>query len=276
MSKFQARVLWGRSLGWSHDLPQINETPTLPYGTESIKPSPNNFNNIYLELPRSSFGLRGVVALFSIPILIPCAILVLYVYWTYLVDGLSRDWVFDLFAMLMSAIGLWASIFYVKLDLTLPRDEPIRFNRLRRKIYFYQYRSHYIYLFSRKRWGLQPVAHNWDDVTAEVYRVYAPGHGGLIENVMLSVRNPETNEVIDRVFFTHTLDQGKAYWAIARLFMQQGPEALPKFVHPPRDWNDDDGLSHMHCLAPKVQWPADIDRESRTAPSEEDAVDGTR
>ncbi|WP_256590000.1 MULTISPECIES: DUF6708 domain-containing protein [unclassified Pseudomonas] len=197
-------------------------------------------------------------------------------YWTYLVDGLSRDWVFDLFAMLMSAIGLWASIFYIKLDLTLPRDEPIRFNRLRRKIYFYQYRSHYIYLFSRKRWGVQPVAHNWDDVTAEVYRVYAPGHGGLIENVMLSVRNPETNEVIDRVFFTHTLDQGKAYWAIARLFMQQGPEALPKFVHPPRDWNDDDGLSHMHCLAPKVQWPADIDRESRTAPSEEGAVDGTR
>ncbi|WP_346330245.1 DUF6708 domain-containing protein [Pseudomonas sp. AFG_SD02_1510_Pfu_092] len=50
--------------------------------------------------------------------------------------------------------------------------------------------------------------------------------------------------------------------------MQQGPEALPKFVHPPRDWNDDDGLSHMHCLAPKVHWPEDIDRESRTAPSD--------
>ncbi|KAF4557189.1 hypothetical protein [Pseudomonas sp. CES] len=42
---------------------------------------------------------------------------------------------------------------------------------------------------------------------------------------MLSIRNPETNEVIDRVFFTYDLYKGEAYWAIARLFMQQGPEA---------------------------------------------------
>ncbi|WP_349681753.1 DUF6708 domain-containing protein [Pseudomonas sp. UBA6753] len=160
---------------------------------------------------------------------------------------------------------------FVRLDLALPRDEPIRFNRLRRKIYVYQFRCNYLFLFSRKHWGVKPVAYNWDDVTAEVYRVYAPGHGGLIENVMLSIRNPETNEVIDRVFFTHDLYHGEAYWAIARLFMQQGPEALPKFVHPPRDWNDDDGLSHMHCLAPKVHWPEDMDRESRTGPSEGEA-----
>lgn len=171
----------------------------------------------------------------------------------------------------MVLVSIWATATYIKMDLLLPRDEPIRFNRLRRKIYFYQFRFHYIYLFSRKHWGVKPVAYNWDDVTAEVYRVYAPGHGGLIENVMLSIRNPETNEVIDRVFFTHDLRHGEAYWAIARLFMQQGPEALPKFVHPPRDWNDDDGLSHMHCLAPKVHWPEDIDRESRTAPCEGEA-----
>ncbi|GLO09279.1 hypothetical protein PPUJ20005_32480 [Pseudomonas putida] len=85
---------------------------------------------------------------------------------------------------------------------------------MRRKVYFYQYRFDRIFIFSRKRWGVQPVAYDWDDVTAEVYRIYAPGHGGLIENVMLSVRNPETDEVIDRVFFTHTLHEGEAYWAI--------------------------------------------------------------
>ncbi|EKT4462857.1 MULTISPECIES: DUF6708 domain-containing protein [Pseudomonas] len=173
----------------------------------------------------------------------------------------------SVFIVLGPPAAIWALIPYIKEDLVLPRDEPIRFNRLRRKVYFYQYRFDRIFIFSRKRWGVQPVAYNWDDVTAEVYRIYAPGHGGLIENVMLSVRNPETDEVIDRVFFTHTLHEGEAYWAIARLFMQQGPEALPKFVHPPRDWNDDDGLSHMHCLAPKVQWPTEIDLESRTAPA---------
>ncbi|RII76717.1 hypothetical protein D0894_15895 [Pseudomonas monteilii] len=174
----------------------------------------------------------------------------------------------NVFLILGPPVAIWSVVPYVKLDFVTPRDEPIRFNRLRRKIYIYEYKFDRIFVFSRKRWGVRPVAYNWDDVTAEVYRVYAPGHGGLIENVMLSVRNPKTNEVIDRVFFTHTLHQGEVYWAIARAFMQQGPEALPKFVHPPRDWNDDDGLSLMHCLAPKVQWPADIDRESRSAPSE--------
>ncbi|WP_060494562.1 DUF6708 domain-containing protein [Pseudomonas sp. NBRC 111140] len=166
--------------------------------------------------------------------------------------------------------AIWSVVPYVKLDFVTPRDEPIRFNRLRRKIYIYEYKYDRIFIFSRKRWGVRPVVYNWDDVTAEVYRVYAPGHGGLIENVMLSVRNPETDEVIDRVFFTHTLHQGEAYWAIARLFMQQGPDALPKFVHPPRDWNDDDGLSPMHRLAPKVRWPTEIDLESRSAPATND------
>ncbi len=191
----------------------------------------------------------------------------LYLYWILLHGSWPRDWITNISIALLP-VALWALTAYVRLDLVAPRDEPIRFNRLRQKIYIYEFRYDRIFIFSRKRWGVKPVAYNWDDVTAEVYRVYAPGHGGLIENVMLSVRNPETNEVIDRVFFTYDLYKGEAYWAIARLFMQQGPKALPKFVHPPRDWNDDDGLSHMHCLAPKVHWPEEIDRESRTAPSD--------
>jgi len=192
----------------------------------------------------------------------------LLLFWLMFFNDWQGDWITMVFLLLGLPAAVWALLPYIKLDLVLPRDEPIRFNRLRRKIYIYQYRFHRFFIFSRKHWGVKPVAYNWDDLTAEVYRVYVPGHGGLIENVMLSVRNPETKEVIDRVFFTHDLYRGETYWAIARLFMQQGPEALPAFIHPPRDWNDDDGLSHMHCLAPKVHWPDDIDRESRTAPTE--------
>ncbi|WP_233444344.1 DUF6708 domain-containing protein [Pseudomonas monteilii] len=271
----KSKVLWERAIGWSYDLPSTGEEPDGRCWVEAVDPSPNYFDDVYLELPRKTISLRGVSALIGIPGLVFCVGLTLSLYWDLFVYGLQRDWLMNVLFLIGSPIILWALIPYAIEDLVLPRDEPIRFNRLRRKIYIYEYKIDRIFIFSRKRRGVRPVAHNWDDVTAEVYRIYAPGHGGLIENVMLSVRNPETNEVIDRVFFTHTLDQGKAYWAIARLFMQQGPEALPTFVHPPRDWNDDDGLSHMHCLAPKVEWPVDIDRESRTAPSEEDAVDGT-
>ncbi|WP_406833938.1 DUF6708 domain-containing protein [Pseudomonas asiatica] len=266
--KAKSRVLCERALYWSHDLPDVSSDAAPRLSFEDIDPSPNFCDSVYLELPRSTVRLRGIAVLIGGPIL--AFTIGAFIYMPGKLFGInwSSDWHVDLLASLMLLVGMWATATYVKMDLLLPRDEPIRFNRVRRKIYLYQFRFHYIYLFSHKHWGVKPVAYNWDDVTAEVYRVYAPGHGGLIENVMLSVRNPETNEVIDRVFFTHDLYHGEAYWAIARLFMQQGPEALPKFVHPPRDWNDDDGLSHMHCLAPKVHWPEDIDRESRTAPSE--------
>ncbi|MEN5038424.1 DUF6708 domain-containing protein [Pseudomonas sp. TWI929] len=266
--KAKPRVIWKRALCWSHDLPDVRSQRVPSFSFEDIKPAPNFLDEVCLELPRSTISLRGVVALLWIPGLVASFGVLVYLCWLMLSVDWAGDWFVALVILLIPLVAMWAIASHVKMDLTLPRDEPIRFNRLRRKIYLYQFRFHYIYLFSRKHWGVKPVAYNWDDVTAEVYRVYAPGHGGLIENVMLSVRNPETDEVIDRVFFTHDLYRGEAYWAIARLFMQQGPEALPKFVHPPRDWNDDDGLSHMHCLAPKVHWPEAIDLESRTAPSE--------
>nr|WP_269806164.1 DUF6708 domain-containing protein [Pseudomonas asiatica] len=259
--------MWERALGWSHDLPKVDEVPKWRSVWTSVKPAPNYFDHVYLELPRSSTILRGVIFLIGVPGLLFVLGMTLYLYWILLHGSWPRDWITNISIALLP-VALWALTAYVRLDLVAPRDEPIRFNRLRQKIYIYEFRYDRIFIFSRKRWGAKPVAYNWEDVTAEVYRVYAPGHGGLIENVMLSIRNPETNEVIDRVFFTYDLYKGEAYWAIARLFMQQGPKALPKFVHPPRDWNDDDGLSHMHCLAPKVHWPEDIDRESRTAPSD--------
>ncbi|MFV3292544.1 DUF6708 domain-containing protein [Pseudomonas sp. NY11955] len=272
MIEHETKALWKRAIGWSYDLPDVSSQAVPRFGFEDIKPSPNYLDEVYLEIPRSTVSLRGIAVLLGVPGLALSFLVLVPLYWNMLSINWSRDWYIALTVVFTPLVGVWTVASLVKIDLKLPRDEPIRFNRMRRKIYLYQYRFHYIYLFSRKHWGVKPVAYNWDDVTAEVYRVYAPGHGGLIENVMLSVRNPETDEVIDRVFFTHTLHQGEAYWAIARLFMQQGPEALPKFVHPPRDWNDDDGLSHMHCLAPKVEWPADIDRESRTAPSEGEAL----
>ncbi|WP_256665915.1 DUF6708 domain-containing protein [Pseudomonas sp. SK] len=257
-----------RALGWSYDLPSINEAPVSDLILDSVNPPPNRVNGVYMELPRSTVLLRGVLALLGVPTLLFLFGIAARVYWSLIDYGHTFDWMMVIISIFGPLICIWVVSAFVRLDLTLPRDEPIRFNRLRRKIYVYKFRYHYLYLLSRRHWGVKPVAYNWDDITAEVYRVYAPGHGGLIENVMLSVRNPETDEVIDRVLFTEDLHRGEAYWAIARLFMQQGPEALPAFVHPSRDWNDDNGLSHMHCLAPKVHWPEDIDRESRTAPSE--------
>ncbi|MQG95218.1 hypothetical protein F6X59_21265 [Pseudomonas sp. MN1F] len=179
--------------------------------------------------------------------------------------------------LLIFAIAVFFVVPYIRMDLGFPRDEPIRFNRLRRKVYFYQYRFSRLHPFGRKNWGIKPVVCDWDDLTAEVYRIYLPmGYGGLKEWIMLSIHSPDTNEIIDRIFLTDDIEKGEQYWALARLFMQQGPDALPDFVHPPIDWDEFPDISpwgqsrHRNPfdrLAPKVQWPVEMDLESRTAPN---------
>ena len=168
---------------------------------------------------------------------------------------------------LITAI-FWITLPYARIDIEMSRNEPIRFNRLRQKVYFYEYRFDRIHIFSRKKWGVRPVAYDWKDLIAEACSVYAPmGNGGLVENVLIAVRKPGTDEIIDRLFFTHSIEDGKQHWEIIRLFMQQGPDALPTFVRPPRDWDNDFELTPIRRLAPRVQWPEAIDRESRTGPT---------
>ncbi len=158
---------------------------------------------------------------------------------------------------------------YIRIDLELPRNEPIRFNKLRRKVYFYQYRYDLLHPFGRANWGVKPVAYDWDDLTVEAYRIYAPmGYGGLKEKVMISICKPGTNRIIDRVFFTDDIEMGEQYWAIARLFMQEGAEGLPEFINLPWDWNEGVHSNPFDQRAPKVYWPAEMDLESRTAPAQ--------
>lgn len=109
--------------------------------------------------------------------------------------------------------------------------------------------------------------HDWDDLTAEASSVYALGHGGLIENVLIAVREPGTERVVARYFFSHDIEEGRKCWDIARLYMQRGPEGLPEFVHLPHNWNNDAEIGLIRRLAPKVHSPPEIDRESGTAPS---------
>ncbi len=85
--------------------------------------------------------------------------------------------------------------------------------------------------------------------------------------VDVAVVAPGTNHVVDRFQLAGSNANGEHMWAMARAYMNLGAEALPKYPYPPRDWNNevptlDPGLR----LAPKVQWPADMDLESRTAP----------
>jgi hypothetical protein len=173
-------------------------------------------------------------------------------------------------ASLVSVIvPFWSGVYFWRMDTNAPRDEPIRFNRARRKVYVYRFYHNWLRPFSRTAWYCRAEAYNWDDLRAEACSIYGPmGSGGLIETVTLAVVAPGTNTVLDRFHFAFGIQQGEMYWAMAQRFMQQGPDSIPTFEYLPRDWNNEDvTLNLARYLAPKVKWPEDMDIESRTAPS---------
>jgi len=254
--------------GWKHDLSGPNTPPSqVPYPPVLSNP-PNHTDNIYLELARSTIRIRGIG--------IGCAafmLILLIEYVSFIITRLPSHSLYisptlSVIQISVTGIGIWLGVYFYRMDIEAPRDEPIRFNRIRRKVYVYRFHHDGRRPFSRTAWGVRPEVYNWDDLRAEACSVYGPmGTGGLIETVTLAVVKPGTNNVIDRFHFAHDIQQGEMYWAMAQLFMQQGPQALPTFPRPPRDWNNEPVTFNLaRRLAPKVKWPHDMDIESRTGP----------
>ena len=111
------------------------------------------------------------------------------------------------------------------------------------------------------------MAYDWSQVRAERWRrTHFTAQGGAIIQfgVELSIVKPGTNQVIDRFPLT-AMGADEHAWAYVCTYMQQGPGALPP-PGPPWDHNDVLWCNIAMLLAPKVEWPADMDLESRTAP----------
>ncbi|WP_348775211.1 DUF6708 domain-containing protein, partial [Pseudomonas sp. AL10] len=264
---FKAPLLDKPAPGWKRDLPGPNESPSIePYPPVLSNP-PNYVDDVYLELARATMRVRGVGVwmvpfIFLLSLGFPATLVAFAVK-----EHSAPPTSLVLVAFFGLITALWLGIYFWRMDVAPPRDEPIRFNRFRRKVYVYRFYRDGLRPFSRTAWGVRAEVYDWDNLRAEACSVYGPmGSGGLIETVTLAVVKPGTHQVIDRFHFAHEIQQGEMYWAMAQLFMQQGPQALPAFPRPPRDWNNEDvSFNLARRLAPKVQWPAEIDLESRTA-----------
>ncbi|MGE8408618.1 MAG: DUF6708 domain-containing protein [Pseudomonas sp.] len=245
--------------GWQEDLPTPEE---LPFVAPALGlDTPNHQNDIFLELSRSSTLIRGVVIWFA-PVM--CIYLV-----TLLADFLSIEQTasFELWGLLALGVlvGVWSLLFCVKVDVYPPRDLPLRFNRARQRLYAYNFKYRWWNPF--EKWRVVPVAYNWSQVRAERWRkTHFTAQGGVIIQfgVELSIVKPGTNQVIDRFPLTAMGADAHA-WAYVCTYMQQGPDALPP-PGPPWDHNDVLWCNVAMLLAPKVEWPAEMDLESRTAP----------
>ncbi len=243
--------------GWQEDLPHPDDPPAVVSALGFA--TPNHQDHVVLEIPRASAFARGWLIWFA-PV--QCALTVLLL-WLYLFADRTlkfEEWIIFLSS---SFAGAWSFLLCVKFELSPPRDLPLRFNRARQRLYAYNFNYRWWNPF--ERWRVEPVAYDWSQVRAERWlKRGATGNGVVIKGgVVLSIVKPGTNEVIDRFPLT-TMGADEHAWAYVCTYMQQGPEALPP-PGPPKDHNDV-GINIALLLAPKVKWPADMDRESRTAP----------
>ena len=245
--------------GWQEDLPAPDEqpavTPALGFDT------PNHQDDTFLELPRASALVRGVVIWFA-----PIMSVLLLVMWLLFLSS-WRNLSFEEWMMLVFSIpfGVWSVLFFWKIDVAPSRDLPLRFNRARQRLYAYNFKYRWWNPF--EEWRVVPVAYDWSQVRAERWRrTHFTAQGGAIIQfgVELSIVKPGTNQVIDRFPLT-AMGADEHAWAYVCTYMQQGPDALPP-PGPPWDHNDVLWCNVAMLLAPKVEWPADMDLESRTAP----------
>jgi len=244
--------------GWQEDLPRPDEapvvTPALGFDT------PNHQDAVFLELPRSAALIRGLLIWFA-PVLITLLIIL-----SWLIFSASQRLGFEVWMIFLfcTSVTVWSLLLCMKFDVNPPRDQPLRFNRARQRLYAYNFNYRWWNPF--ERWRVEPVAYDWCQVRAERWlKRGATPQGGLVikGGVVLSIVKPGTNEVVDR-FPLSTMGADEHAWAYICTYMQQGPDALPP-PGPPKDHNDV-GLNIALLLAPKVKWPADMDLESRTAP----------
>lgn len=251
--------------GWKNDLPAPDDSLNTAFFPVSLAAPPNFTTNSCMEISTRTLKGRGVITWLGI------SSLFMHIWFTFTIfipsigDASFGE---NLASIALIVMGFWLGIFFIRTDTALPRDEPIRFNRLRRKVYAYHYKRDWKRPLSRTAWGVHTAVYDWDDLHAEACETYgALGTGGHSQAVMLSARVPGTRDILHRFQLSHSLCEGEEYWAMIRVFMQQGPHALPPFKYPVRDRNNEE--SHFNIFwrfAPKVEWPADMDLESRTAP----------
>lgn len=173
----------------------------------------------YLEISRTETLMRGV------GIWAGCFSLAAYLYFL-----LSTP--FDFWSLVLLAIAhilVVFALFFFRLDTRVPSDTPVRFNRALGKIYAYEFKWKPNPLV---RWPQSIKVFDWAHVHAEITR--QAGNSGTTYAVryalFLSHCKPGTLEVLDRIQLGgNTLDEAdmRRLWDYCRLYMLQGPDALP-------------------------------------------------
>lgn len=232
---------------WTGDLPDKAEDCGFPPRLIWV----NELNDVWMEIPRYvNFGWGGLWPLAFIP-----AISLIFCISLLFMPGA----IFYIPIVVVSLCGTFFSLafltFNLKMVLFEPRGAPVRFNRKRQKVYVYEFQKSF---WPWKRWHPVIKVFDWKDIHGEW--VMRRAHADWGHRIYCAVCKPGTLEVVDRFILTWTVggtDTAGGLWSFCCHYMEKKPvPTAPVYPDKPRDWTP----------FKTVKWPADVDRESSTAP----------
>jgi hypothetical protein len=247
--------------GWVQDLP-LRDGPLSGKadGWDEI----NHLDDRYLEWSMASDLPRGIMLFVGMACLMPVSLIAGAVWSDFSRGTAEWRWTFVLI-QLVAILALGAALFFLRLDLRLPKDRPIRFNRRQGKVYV----NHYEWNHNPfGRWGGGVKVLDWNNLQAQItYQVNASGEVITQRYAMeLVTCKPGvvagTFEAVDRFRFQHgaqTTVQYEEMWALLRHYMKKGLEDLP----PQNIRNAKPGF--IDCLLFAVPWfaPTEEGRRAR-------------
>jgi hypothetical protein len=241
-------VLTPRLKNWEEDLPENNTKQTVPGKLLRV----TEINDTWMEIPRYENIMWGGAWLSVITTIIPAVILIWFNIKAYqlklnlYIVSMSVLFLFFLFSMILLSL---------RMALFVPRDQPIRFNRKRQKIYIFDY--HRKAWNPWVKWPATVKVFDWADVHGEISREsdrYAQGF-----RLYGSVCQPGTHNVIDRFVLNWAIfyiEPQRQLWSHCCQYMQHQPVIMDP-IEPGRPDNWKPRKSML--------WPEDLDRESKTA-----------
>ncbi|KNC11396.1 hypothetical protein AC791_04080 [Klebsiella sp. RIT-PI-d] len=242
-------ILTPRLKNWRADLPENTEQQIIPGKLIYV----NEINDIWLEIPRYENIMWGGAWLGVVSMLIPTIIVTWMIIDLYPFDFginiLIMFLIFFLFSISMIVLNLRMALF-------VPRDQPIRFNRKRQKIYVFEH--HRKAWNPWAKWPTTIKVFDWADVHGELSRESDRYDQGF--RLYGAVCQPGTHTVTERFIFSHaTLYAAPQLqlWSHLCQYMQHKPVVMdPIYPGRPHNWAPRKGMF----------WPPALDAESRTAP----------
>ncbi|WP_300000909.1 DUF6708 domain-containing protein [uncultured Cedecea sp.] len=250
-------LLTPRLKNWEEDLPANSEKQVVPGQLIQV----TEINDIWMEVPRyenTMWGLEwfGVIAsILAFIIVIGMSIAIIF-----LPDfNFSSGYDISMIAILWGGGGIFLSmlILFLRMALFVPRDQPIRFNRKRQKIYIFEH--HRKAWNPWAKWPTTVRVFDWADIHGEISHESDRLDQGF--RLYGAICKPGTLKVTERVILNYSIyyiQLQRELWSHWCQYMQHQPVVMDPLCPPPGD-----GRPQKKA---KSLWPEALDRESRTAP----------